>query len=109
MFHRMVDYDPVSGMRTDLILEDKKVIWYEEQDMAVAKRFEREATELRENDDYRRNGIKKGMMHAARIPQWVMAKLINEYGIMQPLRQADEVLKIMQRDFPWCMTAKGRY
>lgn len=109
MFHRMLDYDPWSGMRTDMIVEDKKVIFYEEQDMSFAKRLARDAQKLRDDDDYRRKGIRDGMMHAAKMPQWVHAKLINEYGIKQPLRQGDEVLKILQRDFPWCMTAKGRY
>ena len=109
MFHRMLDYNPWSGMKTDFILDGGKLIYYEEQDFRFAKKLEEQATALREDDDYRRKGIKEGMMHAAKIPQWVMAKIHNEYGIKQPLRQSDEVLKIIQRDFPWCMTAKGRY
>lgn len=107
---RTLAYDPWTGVRTDWIPQDDgKVVIYEEQDMRVAKHHEKVAEALRNDDDYRRKGVKKGWMHVARIPTWVHAKLITEYGIKQPLRQGDEVLKVLQRDFPWCMTARGRF
>ena len=109
MYREIIEYDPLTGVRTDFWNEDGKSGIIQMQDMGVAKSLAESAQKLREDDDYKAKGLKNNLLHVARVPQWVHAKLITDYNIKQPLRQSKECLKIIQRDFPWCMTAKGRY
>lgn len=109
MWQEVIEYDPVSGVRTDYWNDGKKWGIYTQQDMGKAKEFARQAMKFRDDDGYKADGIKNSLLHVARIPVWVHEKLYTEYGIKQPLRQGEEVLKIIQRDFPWCMCAKGSY
>lgn len=110
MWREVMEYDPLTGVRTDFF-NDEEGNWgiYQQQDQTIAKGYEEVAKVLREDDDYKRKGIKNSWMHAAIIPEWVMMKIQHEYNIEMPLRQQKEVLKIIQRDFPWCMTAKGKF
>ena len=107
-WREVIEYDPLTGVRTDYFNGEDGPGIYTEQDMTVAKAFEAVATELRNDDEYKRKGIKNSWMHAAIIPNWVYNKLISDYKIQNPLAQGKEVKKIIQRDFPWCMTVKGK-
>lgn len=109
VWQEVIDYDPYSGVRTDYWTNGKEWGFYTEQDMRAVKALAETAKSLREDDSYKARGIKNDLLHVARVPEWVHAKLINEYGIKHPLQQGEECLKIIQRDFPWCMTSKGRY
>ena len=109
MWREVIEWDPLTGTRTDYWNDGEKWGTITQQSMTHAKNIADACRELRDDDDYKRKGIKKNWMHAAIVPFWVMEKIQHEYGILRPLAQKDEVFKIVQRDFPWCMTAKGRF
>jgi len=107
----VIDFDPVTEVTTSYHYEEKDKKFYiaQEQSSRVLTATVDIATALRNDESYKREGIKKSWMHACTIPASVMQKMYTEYGIKQPLRDTKRVLKIIQRDFPYLMTATGKF
>lgn len=109
MWREIVEYDPLTGVRTDFYTDDDgKSGLFRQTSPAAAKNLAEQARILRDDDEYKRKGIRNDFMHAAIIPFWVMERIQHQYGIARPLAQGREVAKIIDRDFPWCKTVKGR-
>lgn len=62
-----------TGTRTRTLVEDNRLIIRKEADLTVNHEF---ANALRNDDDYSRQGIKRGFFHAMHIPAVVNAELL---------------------------------
>ena len=67
------DYDPVTGIVTQYGFQDDKLIIRNDADIGVNIEH---ATRLRNDDQYSKDGIKKGFFHAAHIPAVVIIELL---------------------------------
>ena len=79
--HReLIDHDPITGLKTYIEFpnDDTKFEIRYEQDITASIAY---AERLRNNEDYKKDGIKRGWWHAAHIPEIVILKLRREYGL----------------------------
>jgi hypothetical protein len=76
---RILDYDPWSGITTTFdYTPDGVTIIGREQDVSAMLEINKA---LANNDDYSKNGIKDCWWHFATIPNIVIEKWLNEFGI----------------------------
>ena len=77
---RLLDYDPLSGVHVyhdyDPVTDETRI--EEWQDVAP---FLETNTELRNDEDYKKRGIKNEWWHVARIPVGVQNKWLHEHGV----------------------------
>ena len=106
---RLIDIDPLTGIQTwhhyDP-LTDETVI-HEIQD--VEPYLER-AKQLRNDEDYSKDGIKNSMWHYAHIPAIFVTKLLTEHGLdVFNKDHAKAVFKILNREYPALKTTRGTH
>ena len=65
------------------------------------------AKALRNDPDVRKTGIKKEMMLAAHVPPMVIVELRTKYGL-DLFQSPREALRIIQRDYPDCLTTEKK-
>ena len=106
----VLDYDPLSETTTyyEFDASSKTFSLGSEQD---AKPFIDLATEIRKDEDIKKKGIKNSWMRACIIPDGVMAKMFKPPYNINPYAKENgkKVLKIIQRDFSYLMTATGKF
>ena len=78
MTAEVVDYNPLTGERCVLKFEDGKMHITNEQDVTPIVDY---ATDLRNNTDYSKRGIKDDQWHYARIPNAVMLEMNSKHGV----------------------------
>ena len=67
-------FDPITGTRTQTgVIEDKLII-HKDADLTTNHEF---AKSLRNDDDYSKQGIKRGFFHAMHIPEVVNVELLS--------------------------------
>jgi hypothetical protein len=66
-------YDPITNIVTQRGFVDDKMVTRTESDCSLNLAY---ATQLRNSDEYSREGIKKGFFHAAHIPALVVVELL---------------------------------
>eukprot|EP00918_Siedleckia_nematoides_P055384 GHVU01120831.1.p1 GENE.GHVU01120831.1~~GHVU01120831.1.p1 ORF type:complete len:111 (-),score=24.40 GHVU01120831.1:56-388(-) len=106
----VLDHNPTTGMTTNYEWDASRngFTLQETQNPLLVKSFVDTATAMRNDESIKQKGIKNSWMHAAIVPRSVMEKMFTEYQI-NPYKQPKEMIKIVQRDFPWLMTATGKY
>jgi hypothetical protein len=101
------DFDKFTGLRTTYAVEDGQFRVNYEQNVAPA--YDRLKV-LREEDQYKKNGIKNGMMHALSIQPVDVMRMLTEDGFDVMGSSADEILKFCRRNkdkYGHCFAAKG--
>ena len=106
----VLDHNPATGMTTNYSWDDSNKTFTLEtvQSAAFIQSYLDQAKALRNDKSIKQRGIKQSWMHAAILPRGVMEKMFTEYHI-NPYKEPKAMLKVIQRDFPWLMTATGRY
>jgi hypothetical protein len=104
MTKRLLDYDPLTGVRTWFEYEqstDKMLITTDQTAELVNEVLDNNA-EMRQDADYSKNGIKNDMWHYARIPNGVALEIKKKYGLDMFSAKPDwkSILKIINRDYP---------
>ena len=80
MSKKILDYDPFSGITTtfDYIPETDTTVLYREQDVSGML----DANKILQNDDeFTKKGIKESWWHYFHIPNIVIEKWLNEFGV----------------------------
>lgn len=94
---RLLDYDPETGVQEIFHYDNLTGNVHIETRQDVTPILD-ENRQLRDDDDYTKQGIKNGEWHYARIPIWVQMKWLNEYGLenwpMHP-RNSDLLFKLL--------------
>lgn len=62
---------------------------------------------LRDDEDYKRKGIKHGAMHAAHWPPMVMAEMLTKFGV-DVIKQPRKALAIALEHYPDCLTVQKK-
>lgn len=101
MTRRLLDYDPLTGVRTwfEFDHSNDKTLIHTEQDVGYILDF----TAAKRNDtDYSRKGIKNDWWHYARVPNWVIMDMKTKHGVdmMAPKPDWKSILKILNREYP---------
>lgn len=102
------DFDAFTGLKTTYGVEDGKFKIAYEQDVEPA--YDR-LRKLRETDEYKRNGIKEGFMHALSIQPVDVMKMLTEDGFNAMTASAEEVLSFCRRNkdkYGHCFAARGK-
>ena len=68
------EFDPLTGIVTQTGFVDDKLVIRRDADLTPNVEY---ATALRNDDQYSRDGIKKGFFHAAHIPAVVVVELLH--------------------------------
>lgn len=101
------DYDAFTGVKTTFAIEDDKLkVNYQQNVEPIYDRLRK----LREEDQYKKNGIKQGFMHAVSIAPVDGMKMIAEHGFDPWASTADEILSFCRKNkdkFGHCFAAKG--
>ena len=101
MTRRVLEHDPLTGITTyfDYTADDQMILT-EEQDVTPILDS---VAELRNDEDYSRNGIKNDMWHYARVPLVVVMDMKNRFGVdmMAPKPDWKSIFKIINREYPW--------
>ena len=106
----VLDYDPISGTTTNYEWDQSSKSFTLES-VQDAKPFIDLATEIRKDESIKQKGIKNSWMRACIIPDGVMAKMFKPPYNINPYAKENgkKVLKIIQQDFPYLMTATGKF
>ena len=106
----VLDYDPATGVSLfyEWQYKQNKYISGTSQSGAVIQSCIDMASELRKDESVKKRGIKNSWMHACFIPIGVQEQLFSKYRI-NPYTQPKAALKIIQSDYPYLMTATGKY
>jgi len=102
-------YDPLTGLWTTIGTQDDKLVVKTEGDVSAAMDH---ATELRNDDEYSRVGIKKNWWHAFHIPTIVALKMISEDGFDPYKQPTEETFKFLRRNrekYGACLTTRGAF
>lgn len=101
----ILEYNPLTGERCVLSFSNGKMHVTNEQkvDPIVDK-----ATELRNNTDYSRRGIKKDQWHYARIPNGVALEMKQKYGVdlFAPKPDWKAILRCINTHYPKLKTTE---
>lgn len=99
----VLDYNPLTGERCVIKTEGDKLHIRNEQDVTP---FIESATELRNDEDYSRAGIKNDQWHYARIPNGVMLEMKQKYGVdmFAPKPDWPAIFKCINANYPWLKT-----
>lgn len=110
MTAEVIDYDPFTGMTTSYEW-DQPSKTFTLQTSQDAQGFIEIATKLRNDESIKKKGIKNNWMHACIVPDGVMAKMFKPPYNFNPYAKENgkKLLKAIQRDFPYLMTATGKY
>jgi hypothetical protein len=101
------DVDQFTGLQTTYGVEDGKFKIHYEQDVTPA--YER-LKKLREADGYKREGIKRGFMHALSIQPVDVMRMLTEDGFDCMSASSDEILSFCRRNkdkYGHCFAAAG--
>ena len=82
----VLDYDPLTGHKCVMTVEDGKTYITNEQD---ATSIIESATELRNDTDYSAAGIKNDMWHYARVPLDTLLEMEQKHGVKCVSGQVD--------------------
>ena len=98
-----ISYDPITGERCVMSFSNGQVHITNEQDVNPIMDY---ATELRNNTDYSRRGIKKDHWHYARIPNGVMLDMKQKHGVDMFTGKPDwkAVLRCINTHYPYLKT-----
>jgi hypothetical protein len=101
MTRRLLDYDPLTGVRTYFEFEPstERTLIHTEQD--VQHILDQNAV-MRNDADYSRKGIKEDWWHYARVPNGVILDMKTRFGVdmMAPKPDWKSILKILNREYP---------
>jgi hypothetical protein len=108
MARRLLDYDPLTGISTwfDYDHASDTMSITDSQD---ATPILEQATRMRNDGDYSRQGIKDDMWHYARLPLMVLMEMKTKHGVDLMAKHPDwkSALKIINREYPWLKTTAG--
>jgi hypothetical protein len=109
MAKRLLDYDPLTGMRTWFDYDSNDVMYLtEEQDVNPIL----DSNAAKRNDtEYSRKGIKKDWWHYADIPLVVILELKRKHGVDLMAKKVDwkSAFKIINREYPYLKTTTGTH
>lgn len=88
-------FDPVTGLVTTMGTEDGKFVMQYEQDVAPSLDH---ALELRNDDDYSKAGIKKGLWQCVHIPDSALLKMKTDDGFDGWKASARELRQFLSRN-----------
>lgn len=94
-----------NGIKNETIIEDGKRIIKREQDITHDIEY---ATQLRNADEYTRNGIKAGFWHAAHIPNVVVADLYSKGVNVYTAPAKDIVAALKKYGYDYLFTTTKR-
>lgn len=101
------DFDPLTGLKTTYAVEDGEFRIHYEQDVeGIYERLKR----MRNEDDYKRSGIKNGFMHALSIAPVDQMRMLTEDGFDAAESTGDEILSFVRRNkdkYGHCFAARG--
>lgn len=101
------DFDPLTGLKTTYAVEDGELrINYEQDVEGLYEGLRR----LRDSDEYKRQGIKRGWMHAISIAPVDEMRMLTEDGFNVSEATADEILSFCRRNkdkYGHCFAARG--
>ena len=110
MTKRLLDYDPVSGVSTYFEYEQStdRMLIHTEQD---SSRILDDVAQLRNDEQYSRDGIKADWWHYARLPLTVIMDMKIRFGVdlMAPKPDWKSAMKIINREYPMLKTTKGTH
>lgn len=101
MARHLIDYNPITGESVHMDYKDGDSITITHtQDANVILDS---ATELRNNADYSRRGIKNDHWHYARVPNAVALEMKTKHGVDMLTGKTDwkSVLKCINTHYPW--------
>ena len=104
MSKRLLDYDPLTGIKTFHHYDSTTNQTHIEQTQDVQKILD--YTKSKANDSsYKRRGIKSDWYHFARVPNTVILELKNKYNLdVFDKHDLPKVEKVLQRDYPKLLT-----
>ncbi|MCZ2077930.1 MAG: hypothetical protein LC130_23365 [Bryobacterales bacterium] len=107
MTHLFTEFDDLSGLKKQYHYQDGKLIERTEQYVEPILDY---AAALRNAEEYKRQGIKNSLWHAAVIPPIVALKWLNEHGFNMMTASAKEVARFIERnpDYHYLKTTTGR-
>jgi hypothetical protein len=104
MTRRLLDYDPLTGVRTWFDYESSTDTTFitTDQPANLVNNILDNNFELRQDADYSRKGMKNDMWHYARIPNGVALEIKDKYGLDMFASKPDwkSIFKIINRDYP---------
>jgi len=106
---RLLDYDPLTGVK-EIFHEDSQTgEWAIETQQDVSAELEA-AKDMRNDPDISNQGIKNGSWHYAHLSVLVMNKMINEDGV-NPLdpNNAKKVGQLIDSKYPYCKLTTGHH
>jgi hypothetical protein len=104
----IVDLNPLTGERCIISFQDGKMHITNEQD---ATPFLEQATELRNDTEYSKQGIKDDNWHYARIPNGVMLDMHQKHGINMFAGKPDwkAIFKCINTHYPHLKTTEKKH
>ena len=99
----VLDYNPLTGERCVLKTEGDKLHITNEQDVTAILDS---ATDLRNREDYSKQGIKNDKWHYARIPNGVMLEMKSKHGVDMFSGKPDwkAIFACINSHYPWLKT-----
>lgn len=108
MYKQLLDVDPLTRVATwhyyDPATDETTI-----EEVQDVQPYIELATKLRNDDQYTRDGIKAEMWHYAKIPAVVQTQLLRRGIDIYNKHQSKEVLKIINTEYPWLKTTRGRH
>lgn len=105
----LIDFDPLTNTKTyhDYDEETDTTTIIDVQDIQP---YMEVAHELRNDDQYTRDGIKNDMWHYANIPNSIIDRMSREDGVnVFNKDQAREVMKLLNTKYSFCKTTRKRH
>lgn len=101
-----VTIDPLTGMRQETVFEQGKMVVRTTQNVQPYLDYNKA---LRDAEDYKKRGIKKGLMHAACIPPIVVHHWLKTEGFNIFTASRKEIdAKLNHPDYAYLKTINGR-
>jgi len=109
MQKRLLDKDPISGIETwhhyDPITDETTI-----QEIQDIEPFLKKSKELKKDEDYSKQGIKKDMWHYATIPNALITKFAVEHGIdVFNKDHSKAVMKLLNTEYSAFKNTRGTH
>lgn len=104
----LADYDPLTGHRCILKIEDGKLHIRNEQDPT---KYLESALKLRNDTNYTKRGIKEDNWHYARVPDDVQLEMLQKYGVnmVNPPFDWEAIFACINTHYPYLKTTEKNH
>jgi hypothetical protein len=103
------EYDPHTGWTVEYLSDGKNLVERTTVDRAPSRRVVDHATQLRNNTDYSKAGIKNDWWHVADIPAAVQLEWMNQGFDITKASTKEILAKLRHPDYAWLRTTSGKF